>query len=543
MSERRVVKLAAVGLGGMLAMAGMVALPANSAPASVGDYALTQTIPIPGSAYPNYMAITPNGSKVYVSAMAGAGNTVWVLNTASSALSMVTDNGVPALGGARGLAATPDGTKVYVAGIFSNSVSVINTASDNISATVALTPGSGPLDIALTPDGTKAYVTRHFDNKASVIRTSDDTQVAEMNVGGAPRGVATNGAYAYVADGGSNSVSVINTATNAVSTLSPVATFPYAIATSPDGTRVYATLQSSDEVKVIDTATNSVVGTPIAVGDQPSGLAVSPDGDQVYVTNFTGDSVTVIDAATSAVLTTVALPNGSRPWGIAVSPDGTRVYVAGYNSSQIYVISAPGSVTPPDPPPPVFPPSAPREVTATAGDGSVVVSWQEPASSGSFPITHYQVTAEPGRASCLAKAPATTCEITQLTNGQPYVFTLAALNGAGWGSKSEPSKPVTPQRPCPRVTISLDQGTRSPEGLRDRMATVGSTTCLPEGARLTPHIRYVGQSSFSDGMATITVRADGSFVWSRLIRKGRGLTGYVSYLDTESNKVFWTAVR
>ena len=543
MSERRVVKLAAVGLGGMLAMAGMVALPANSAPASVGDYALTQTIPIPGSAYPNYMAITPNGSKVYVSSMAGAGNTVWVLNTASSALSMVTDNGVPALGGARGLAATPDGTKVYVAGIFSNSVSVINTASDNISATVALAPGSGPLDIALTPDGTKAYVTRHFDNKASVIRTSDDTQVAEMNVGGAPRGVATNGAYAYVADGGSNSVSVINTATNAVSTLSPVATFPYAIATSPDGTRVYATLQSSDEVKVIDTATNSVVGTPIAVGDQPSGLAVSPDGDQVYVTNFTGDSVTVIDAATSAVLTTVALPNGSRPWGIAVSPDGTRVYVAGYNSSQIYVISAPGSVTPPDPPPPVFPPSAPREVTATAGDGSVVVSWQEPASSGSFPITHYQVTAEPGRASCLAKAPATTCEITQLTNGQPYVFTLAALNGAGWGSKSEPSKPVTPQRPCPRVTISLDQGTRSPEGLRDRMATVGSTTCLPEGARLTPHIRYVGQSSFSDGMATITVRADGSFVWSRLIRKGRGLTGYVSYLDTESNKVFWTAVR
>lgn len=542
MAERGVIKVVAAGLGGVLAVAGMVALPADSAPASVGDYALTQTIPIPGSAYPNYMAITPDGSKVYVSAMGGAGNTVWVLNTASGALSTVTDNGMPALGGARGLAATPDGTKVYVAGIFSHSVSVINTASDAISAAVALTPGSGPLDIALTPDGTKAYLTRHFDNKASVIRTSDDTQVAEMNVGGAPRGVATNGAYAYVANGGSDSVSVISTATNAVSTLSPVAIFPYAIATSPDGSRVYVTVQSSDEVHVIDTATNSVIGAPIAVGDAPSGLAVSPDGAHVYVTNFTGDSVTVIDTATSAVLTTVALPNGSRPWGIAVSPDGTRVYVAGYNSSQIYVISAPGSVTPPDPPPPVFPPSAPQEVTATAGDGSVVVSWQEPASSGSFPITHYQVTAEPGRASCLAKAPATTCEITRLTNGQPYTFTVAALNGAGWGPKSEPSTPVTPQRPCTRVTITLDQGTRGPAGLGDRMTTRGSTTCIPEGARLTPHIRYSGQPSFSNGMAKITVRADGSFVWSRLVRKNRGLTGYVSYLDTESNKVSWAKV-
>ena len=93
------------------------------------------------------------------------------------------------------------------------------------------------------------------------------------------------------------------------------------------------------------------------------------------------------------------------------------------------------------------------------------------------------------------------------------------------------------------MTITLDQGTRGPAGLGDRITTEGSTTCIPEGARLTPHIRYAGQSSFSDGMAPITVRADGSFVWSRLIRKHRGLTGYVSYLDTESNEVFWATVR
>lgn len=120
---------------------------------------------------------------------------------------------------------------------------------------------------------------------------------------------------------------------------------------------------------------------------------------------------------------------------------------------------------------------------------------------------------------------------------------MAALNGAGWGTKSEPSTPVTPQRPCPRVTITLDPGTRVPAGSRDRVITEGSTTCIPEGAQLTPHIRYAGQSSFSSGMATITVRADGSFAWSRLIRKNRGLTAYISYLATESNKVSWATIR
>ena len=48
----------------------------------------------------------------------------------------------------------------------------------------------------------------------------------------------------------------------------------------------------SDNVSVIDTATNSAVST-IAVGDAPYGVGVNPAGTRVYVTNFAGDSVSV----------------------------------------------------------------------------------------------------------------------------------------------------------------------------------------------------------------------------------------------------------
>src|SRR5947207_2703282 len=47
----------------------------------------------------------------------------------------------------------------------------------------------------------------------------------------------------------------------------------------------YITNNISNTVSVIDTATNVVVGTPIAVGFTPFGVAVNPAGTRVYVAN------------------------------------------------------------------------------------------------------------------------------------------------------------------------------------------------------------------------------------------------------------------
>ena len=93
-------------------------------------------------------------------------------------------------------------------------------------------------------------------------------------------------------------------------------------------------------------------------------------------------------------------------------------------------------------------PGAPSGVTATAGNQSAAVSWSAPANGGS-PITSYTVT--PYLAGVAQTAtqvsgspPATTANVTGLTNGSAYTFTVSATNAVGTGSASAPSQSVTP---------------------------------------------------------------------------------------------------
>jgi len=78
----------------------------------------------------------------------------------------------------------------------------------------------------------------------------------------------------------------------------------------------------SNTVSVIDVATNTVRAT-ISGFDDPQGVAVSPDGRKVYVGNYgvgTAGSMAVIDTATNAV-TTITDASFGGPVGIEVDPD------------------------------------------------------------------------------------------------------------------------------------------------------------------------------------------------------------------------------
>ena len=68
-------------------------------------------------------------------------------------------------------------------------VSVVDTVSNTVIATIAVGIGSGPHAVAITPDGTRGYVTNDFGNTVSVIDTTSNTVVATVPVE-CPTGIA-----------------------------------------------------------------------------------------------------------------------------------------------------------------------------------------------------------------------------------------------------------------------------------------------------------------------------------------------------------------
>ncbi|MTK07169.1 MAG: hypothetical protein F8N38_08805 [Hungatella sp.] len=88
-------------------------------------------------------------------------------------------------------------------------------------------------------------------------------------------------------------------------------------------------------------------------------------------------------------------------------------------------------------------PGAPQNVTAVAGDRSAVVSFSPPANNGGSSILSYIVTVSPG--SMVFSGSSSPINVTGLTNGIPYTFTVSAVNTAGTGPASTPSYPVTPK--------------------------------------------------------------------------------------------------
>src|ERR1700724_3604157 len=109
---------------------------------------------------------------------------------------------------------------------------------------------------------------------------------------------------AYISNAGSNSVSVIDTETNTVvgSPLT-VGSQPAGVAVTPDGKYAYVTNNGSNAISIIESVTNRVLGSPITLGSHPAGIAITPAGKYPYVTNtniqgFTGTTVSVIKTAT-----------------------------------------------------------------------------------------------------------------------------------------------------------------------------------------------------------------------------------------------------
>ncbi|MFI5265981.1 MAG: beta-propeller fold lactonase family protein [Chloroflexota bacterium] len=130
-------------------------------------------------------------------------------------------------------------------------------------------------------------------------------------------------------------VAVLDGASRKVLRHIPVGRDPQHLGLSPDGSRLYVANSGSNDVSVIDTRTDMVVGTG-ATGRRPLLPCVASDGN-LFLPSGPDETVTALDAGGQPLAT---LPVGSSPHDIAVSPDAHWAYQPNSGSHAVTIIDA-----------------------------------------------------------------------------------------------------------------------------------------------------------------------------------------------------------
>ena len=198
--------------------------------------------------------------------------------------------------------------------------------------TLTLEPdGSQPVALAVNSSTSRIYVANAGSDNVSVIDGASNTVIATIPVGSAPRGIAVDAGAnrVYVASSGSNEVTVIDGESNEVVVTHPAGKEPWGIAVDPNTGRVFVSNRGSGTVSVIDGRHNLRIAT-VAVGDLPTAVAVNPDTGRVYVASSGSGDLGVIDGRSNLLLATLPLAGDSsvEAWDVAVDSSSNRVYVA-----------------------------------------------------------------------------------------------------------------------------------------------------------------------------------------------------------------------
>lgn len=189
---------------------------------------------IPVGRFPISVAIAPDGGFAYV-VNEGDDNVSVIATATNTVVTAVTVGNVPDV-----VAVSPDGALVYVGNIVTppstGGITVIDPATNTVVASVATS--NQPDGIVFTANSAVAYVANFVGSSVSVIDTATTTVTATISSAQArtPAGVAItpDGAFVYAANFNSNNVSVIDTASNTIVALIPGLSGPISVAITPN---------------------------------------------------------------------------------------------------------------------------------------------------------------------------------------------------------------------------------------------------------------------------------------------------------------------
>ena len=216
-----------------------------------------------------------------------------------------------------------------------------DTAYNNVSVTAEFVSSCGLITVGNTPTasilvGKDLYVLNAQDNTVSVVDTQTNIVTTTLSVGQDPRSVVLNKTNLYVINQKDGTVSVINTTTNTV-TNTIVLTI-----TNPDleimaGTDLYV-FNEKGHTSIVDTTNNTVVdGVTVGEGSFSPTLV----GTNLYVLSHKYNDVYVIDT-TNNMLVGSPISTGRVPSSAILV--GTDLYITNQKDSTVSVIDTTNNI-------------------------------------------------------------------------------------------------------------------------------------------------------------------------------------------------------
>jgi YVTN family beta-propeller protein len=307
---------------------------ANQASNSVSVIDLTQNPPVVSPTpiavgnMPDSAALSADGSRLYVPNFKDG--TLSIIATATNTVSHTVAVG------SRPTGVVEVGGSVYVANLLSGTISVVDPAAGTVSKTINL-PGAGtptgaaPSGLVASQDGHTLYADDARNGKTYVVdltHVPDPAVTGSVSVGVHPAYLSVAGSLGYVANPGSNTVSVLNLTPSppTVTQTINVGTADYGVVAVPALKEVFATNSGSNNLTVIDTTAAPTVALTVATGKVPDAIALSPDQRTVVVSNEADNTISIFhvpQAAAAAQTSTAGSKAGSarvklKPGGLGL---------------------------------------------------------------------------------------------------------------------------------------------------------------------------------------------------------------------------------
>lgn len=214
---------------------------------------------------------------------------------------------------------SPDGKEIWTSQMETNGkVLVYNAETFELTNTIAV--GKEPAEVTFSSDGSKAYVANGGDNTVSVINPIDKSVIATVSVGANPVGawVGYDGKM-YVDNEEGQSISVIDVSTNTVIQTIDLGYMPGSAAhnatkkelwvTDPDNGKVHFWLWN-------EPTSQWVHGGIFDTGAGAHAVAFTSDGRTAYVTNQMAGNVSVIQVDSHSRVKDINV--GKKPNGIVI---------------------------------------------------------------------------------------------------------------------------------------------------------------------------------------------------------------------------------